>query len=79
MQAMKASLKAGGMGRQVMPGSSPRGFSEGDAHTAGKEFDQAGGAAGYEAYPDSHVSAHQMDSGYAGRSSYWANSQAAAY
>lgn len=69
-------MKAAGMGRQVMPGSSPRGFSDGDAHVAGKEFDQAGGAA-YEPYPDNHI--HNMDSGYAARSSYWANSQAAAY
>lgn len=75
---MKGSLKAGGMGRQVMPGSSPRGFSDGDAHGAGKEFDQAGGA-GYEPYNDSHLHAHNMDGGYAARSSYWANSQAAAY
>lgn len=74
MQAMKGSMKASGMGR--MPSSSPRGFSDGDAHVAGKEFDQAGGA-GYEPYPDSHM--HNMDSGYAGRSSYWANTQAAAY
>jgi hypothetical protein len=71
---MKGSMKASGMGR--MPSSSPRGFSDGDANIAGKEFDQAGGA-GYEPYPDSHM--HNMDSGYAGRSSYWANSQAAAY
>jgi hypothetical protein len=74
---MKASMKAGMGSRQGMPGSSPRGFSDGDAHGAGKEFDQAGG---YEPYPEGQLPAHQMDSGYAGRSSYWAaNSQAAAY
>jgi hypothetical protein len=77
---MKASVKAaGGMSARGVPASSPRGYSEaGDAHGPGKEFDQQAG--GYEAYPDSHMpAAHQMDSGYAGRSSYWANTQGAAY
>lgn len=75
---MKGSMKASGMGIKGMPSSSPRGFSDGDAHVAGKEFDQAGGA-GYEPYTESHIHGHNMDSGYAGRSSYWANSQATAY
>lgn len=70
-------MKSGSMSRGVMPGSSPRGFSDGDAHVAGKEFDQAGGAA-YEPYGDSHMHNSNMDGGYAARSSYWANPGAAA-